>query len=97
MHDAPESPLCENATSSTKPEVHDVSQRHQKRTKQRHICGTNTIEKRCISTSAFMQVCLLTSRHPSRQQGYSVELAYFSYEHDVRLSVRLSVKKVVST
>jgi len=31
-HDAPQSPLCENMTSTTKPEVHNVSQCCQRRT-----------------------------------------------------------------
>jgi len=34
-HDAPLGPLCENLTSSTKPDVHNVSQRRQRRTEPR--------------------------------------------------------------
>jgi len=36
-HNSPQSPLCENMTSSTKPEVHNVSQRRQWRNETRPL------------------------------------------------------------
>jgi len=53
-HDAPQSPLCENITSSIKPEIHNISQRGRKRTEPRpQSTRTENLETFCRVVSGI--------------------------------------------
>ena len=54
-HDLPSSLQCENVLSSTKPEVHNVSQRHQRRTEPRRHAT-------CKFGRAVSEICQRTNR-----------------------------------
>jgi len=60
-------PLRPNVTSSIKPEVHNIAQRHRRRTepRPRGICTQNFVP---IAT-AVPEICSRTDRHTDRQTG----------------------------
>ena len=64
-HASPYCPLRPNVTSSIKPEVHNVSQRRQRRTKPRPqgICIQNSVK----ISAAVPETCSRTDRHTDRQ------------------------------
>ena len=66
-------PLCENMTSSTKPEVHNLSQRRHKRTEPRleATCVKNLLMFGCVVFEIIMRVDRQTD-----EQTYSLQ--YFT-------------------
>jgi len=63
-HTSPYGPLRPNVVSSTKPEIHDVSQRRQRRTEPRPqgICTTTFVK----ISPAVPEICLRICPYPSR-------------------------------
>jgi len=51
-------PLCANMASSIRPEVHDISQRRQRRTELRPYMNNKQFWRRCVSPSAFLWLLL---------------------------------------
>jgi len=62
-------PLCENVTSSTKPEVHSVSQRRQRRTEARPQATTEKMVKLEVWFSSFASGGSGTDIQINRQTG----------------------------
>ena len=63
-HGAPWCQLCENLTSSTKPEVHDASQRWYRRLERR---STATCTKQVKFGRVVSEICERTDRQTNRQ------------------------------
>ena len=82
-------PLCENITSSTKSEVHNVSQHGKKRTKSRP-CSDNRHRKFGEVRPCGFWGMQRTDRHshynisPSRKQGGDVFKKYYAYYEQLR-------------